>query len=746
MKTGNRVFHRSRKANPPFGWTLKQCQNKKGESIVLWRCPYIQRNFFTKKFERCSYMCRKDRTNLKHNHVFGIIPELDDGLDIDCRIASIDNTNTNFINKMRNAVAMFIGSCSIPASMACSRECQRFLVNITETVREYLFSNPNVVFSPSGLIPKFNKNTMKDEIIRCGNHCYAKMIEEIRNYRFVKLMIDAATVHNLRIVHSTISNPFSLMLPVPFRSTKKEENDWIIEDYIEELETITSQIISLNDMQDLNNHIIITGICHDRLVTQSSAVRIFLSNLKISNPIQGLIVDVPCLNHLLNSSFVCAKNECNAFKEIVKQIEEKAVILRKRDGINFIGKKCPLPPETRWLYICDTLTFIDQNIEAVNSYLTGEWKKSNQKIYTTNNEIEMQANHDETIPRCFFELNLILAPFRHASLCFECEQSRLSDAIPIIQAMFEYYQELLMRKVLQEDVSYQILFEILAQWISRLIVYLPKETWACWSLTRPGRYYLRKISAPSGLPRGNICDYKNGELKENDAVVGMKHELQRMLNGTQEDTQNLLYEEEEINEELTLESLGCFHANADNEDTLTSLEYTNDENILHQVGNDEIVPNIKFKEVLDMNRTKNLEELLKFDIFENAYDKSIEVIRHYHNVLYPEESQNQINYLFDQWLYTDSSDPNSLFPSIDMERKDDFQVWQNMFKHDMLHPLSEIALRLVSVGTSESNVERLISAHRFIVHDRMTNIGTDTLISRLRMRAYSHSLDILENS
>ena len=49
--------------------------------------------------------------------------------------------------------------------------------------------------------------------------------------------------------------------------------------------------------------------------------------------------------------------------------------------------------------------------------------------------------------------------------------------------------------------------------------------------------------------------------------------------------------------------------------------------------------------------------------------------------------------------------------------------------------LCDVALRLITVGTTEADAERLISAHKFLVHDRMTKIGADTLLARLRMRA-----------
>lgn len=62
---------------------------------------------------------------------------------------------------------------------------------------------------------------MREEILRCGDKSFDTMLGKLRNFRYVNLMIDATTVHSSRIVHSTVSNPFSHFVPLPFRTVKK---------------------------------------------------------------------------------------------------------------------------------------------------------------------------------------------------------------------------------------------------------------------------------------------------------------------------------------------------------------------------------------------------------------------------------------------------------------------------------------------------------------------------------------------
>ena len=83
-------------------------------------------------------------------------------------------------------------------------------------------------------------------------------------------MIDAATVNTMRVVHTTLSNPFSCMAYLPFHSTKKDDEEWGIEQYKVELESIFAEIASYNMCHDESEQIINISICHDRLASQSA--------------------------------------------------------------------------------------------------------------------------------------------------------------------------------------------------------------------------------------------------------------------------------------------------------------------------------------------------------------------------------------------------------------------------------------------------------------------------------------------
>ena len=90
---------------------------------------------------------------------------------------------------------------------------------------------------------------------------------------------------------------------------------------------------------------------------------------------------------------------------------------------------------------------------------------------------------------------------------------------------------------------------------------------------------------------------------------------------------------------------------------------------------------------------------------------------------------------FDLWLFSEMSEYQKLV----LNEDDDFDMWREAHKFDELRSIPQVDERLVSVGTSESDVERLNSMHRFIVHDRMTNISAENILARLRMRSLAIS-------
>lgn len=276
-------------------------------------------------------------------------------------------------------------------------------------------------------------------------------------------------------------------------------------------------------------------------------------------------------------------------------------------------------------------------------------------------------------------------------------------------------------------------------------IYLPNESWAAWSLSREGRYILRLQNVESGIVQGNACDYTDEKFSMNDAAANMERDIFDTFEMIEQVNETALTLEEE---EDSIEEQNCFELNDQIESTdseqaiLTSPDDQTIDNFTKDAINLEIKLNAKFKTVLNDWREKSLHDVIEIDFTHNLYDKALEVIEDYYHKINKDCDDNLINEIFDEWLFKS----NSHFPQEDLNRENDFLVWQNLYKHDDIRTISLIALILISIGTSESDVERLISLHRYIVHDRMTNISPDVLLARLRMRAKAISDNYLSQT
>ena len=711
---------RQRQTKVPFGWTqvYRDYTDATGarKTKALWRCGQLQRTL-DGEIRRCVFVCKKARIG-SHDHLFTVPAAEDTEIDQDLRREPCDQS---FNEHIMRAVAEFTGSGSISVSLGCSEVMRSFIIKIMNCAISHRERYPSVYFDPNEMIPTLSRKRMKDYLVDAGDEAYRLLESELRSHLYVNIMIDAATVLNMRVVHTTLGNPFSSVAPVPFHATKKEGCDWRIQEYYTEIETILTELKSAGN-------IIPVAICHDRLRAQSTAVARVLSKMRESvDPADCLVVDVPCLNHLLNNSFASAIE--GRFRGLIQKVGNFARVLRTRDCILRLGRKCPTAPATRWLYVTDILVFIITNRPAIQQYLMERYAALHPEQEIDTKEKWEKWQVETSVPCLFVDLYAVLLPFKLASLHFESDASRLSDSLPVVHQMLKLFEKMRRDKLLQLSESSGFLHEILSQWLARLETYLPEETWACWSLTRQGRYPLRKRVVGSGrLLQGVVCDYTDQNMRKHVAADCIKREGKMLLEFLAREKKEpgggqALIPAAELRDRDE-EQLVSLALELDADEDLESLEV---EDICDALVDERNLDRI-FHQRLDANRGKSLVELLSVDIYYNAYPKALPVVTRYVRALHQDADDGLCLNLFDKWLYGG-------LPPRELERDSEYDMWANFCKYDELRPLALAALRLVSVGASEASVERLISCHRYIVHDRMTKLSAKVLLARLRLHA-----------
>lgn len=134
--------------------------------------------------------------------------------------------------------------------------------------------------------------------------------------------------------------------------------------------------------------------------------------------------------------------------------------------------------------------------------------------------------------------------------------------------------------------------------------------------------------------------------------------------------------------------------------------------------------------LIDKQMELKISEQTRYDIRDDTYRKSLPIITKYMKIL-GDVNEQDAKKQFDQWLFK----RNDNFENV-LKVENDLELWQEI--HKRYHYLSALALSgiwLMSISTSESDVERLNSMHKYLVHDRMTNISIRNLLARLRARS-----------
>ena len=601
-----------------------------------------------------------------------------------------DNLDDAFVQRILDIVGEFTGLGGISASIASSESMRSFFLSIMNCTLSYREAYTHVHFDPNTQVPPLNRAKITESILRVGRKAYNTLEQEMTRYLYVNVMIDAATVLTMRVVHTTLTNPFSDTPPIPFHATKKEDQEWCTEDYVTEISCIFAELKSRGKM-------IPVSICHDRLSAQATAVIQTLHQMKESqDPSDKLIIDIPCVNNILSNAFTSII--VGPFKHMIQEGMAYANHLRDRAAVVVIGTKCPLPPATRWLYITDTLAFIIRQRRRIREFLAHEYAQLHpDKDIDTTSEMEKYEKY-VSIPPLFFELYGVLMPFKLASLRFESSSSRLSDILPIVSQLQKAFARMIDDKLIEIELVYKFLHEMLSQWFARLETYLPEETWACWALTRSGRYTLRKRVNHSVLLCGPACDYARPKMRKNEAARFVKDKCKKImivLRGKKE--------REEPREDAVSDS-------DDSSEDSDSVQFP--ENPLEEASFDEVEDRFaeavgeehtlrsQFNIHLDENRAKELHDLFRLDVYYQAYEKSLKVIMRYCITLDEEQTETKVMELFDNWLY------HGKLPRLELDRDSEYDMWTNMMKYDDVRPLARAAVRLISAASSESSVER----------------------------------------
>lgn len=258
------------------------------------------------------------------------------------------------------ALAIFAGSLNIPANKAVNPKMESFIHLLLEIGVQIQKSFPTFSLNPSDVFKMENANNLRDYIMIAAKEIKESSISLFKE-KYINLEIDSGTVSKLNVVHFVISvTEDDTIKPYLYRLVRNTNFDYT--DYYIYTEEIVNQLLDYN----MN----VSSIIIDNLRAQTKGIEYF-RQISEDPRVKGIQI-VHCFCHLMSLTFTTTLKLNAHLQKLVNDVKNIITILRKADSVVFIGKKCPLIVETRWIYIYDVLEFILDNKNDVLTLLSIE--------------------------------------------------------------------------------------------------------------------------------------------------------------------------------------------------------------------------------------------------------------------------------------------------------------------------------------------------------------------------------------
>ena len=666
---------RKKKFEVPTGWTHteKPAGVSKKDTHSYYRCGEIARVICPQGMElrRCTHVCRKEYIRYHKdsgNHVYNLEQKLDPGFPRHV----VQQEQARIYERLRSAIAEKLAILIVRTGISVNRASQAAMHEFIHQMIELGMSFAGKHLKLDEAITDFSRRTLTEHVLRFGAEMKERDVTFACEAHFVNLVIDAGTVLGKGVIHALLNNPYHPGLPVILELIEGGGYDkWKYK-----------QLFSLLIYKCINRGLIICSIVTDGLRAQRAALLELIKEAEDKN-IQA-IYPVYCCAHLTQLVFTDTAKQCPYMKGLLTQVNSLAALLRTSVVCRELGEKCPSLCPTRWLYVVDVLLWLYKRKTKINTFL----------LASENNSSGFSALPDE-----WRRLLLILLPLKRLSLAMEASDCGLWEVIPIIERVMSMWK-IITPSLMGPDL--ELLVTIITRLITRFSLACPTVVAAAYSLSEMGRSVLRQRER--GLQT-------RGPDEENLYVTERIMRLDRWCSGGLAE----FLEDEELRNEGDQSS-----GNFDDENTarVADDQCTDSED----QQNDEVE-----EDTPDELLSLSLEELLQVKVYQYDFSVAFTEIKRLGEILEIDE-----RYLYERyrtWVFERRSDT----PTCHEIGESPDHIWRRVPAVDNgWRDFSEIALRLVTITTSEADCERSLSRQRDVQGIRTSVISTDLLEARMR--------------
>jgi hypothetical protein len=170
--------------------------------------------------------------------------------------------------------------------------------------------------------------------------------------------------------------------------------------------------------------------------------------------------------------FVNSIRDCPALRQAIEGLGRREAVVQTRfaRGMMTSTRRCPSIPNTRWLYVTDSLRWIGSHIQQIQALITIYPEADDEEVrrarWNPVLDIVAEGRASEQF-RVMEDCLALLRPLR--SLCdrLEGRSATLSLVAPTVRETLDAYRDLYSARILQPS-SYDILKHRLSKFIARM--------------------------------------------------------------------------------------------------------------------------------------------------------------------------------------------------------------------------------------------------------------------------------------
>jgi hypothetical protein len=597
----------------------------------------------------------------------------------------IEQTSMNRM-KLNQEVRKFLvelaGSTNISTRQAGSHAMLDFVLRVFQRGLSFPKEYVGEVINAEELIDPITPQTISQGLATRAEEKFKSFLNELVDVKFVNLVVDAGTVHQLRSIVCLLSSPYVSAQPILL--DLRENHGMTKPEYRE----LFCQLVD----QAEEAHLTVCSIIIDNLGAQSAGLESFLVSPKCA------IIHIKCFAHMTNLVIANTLQEAN-LSRVMAMVTQIQTAIRKPRAVAVIGKKCPVYVKTRWIYMIDTLAFIFDNLDVIWGYMFG-------------NSGEFSGL--DHIPTEVFELYAILLPFDCFLRAVEARCCSITSIIPLVRGLLEALRGV--RSLLNTGVAKMILRDLHIRLLARLSVNNMNEALTAYALTKQGRNELR-LKERGYSTQGPDCEVEYP--KKNDLTNHMK-------GGSSYDDVIAALSQEIMNSEPFI-GLECApsvfdeimggHRDMEGHNPLITVNYK--------------LALSHFVRMFDDDRF-NVDiplRLPSLSMYQLARSRILQLAVQVGSKLDLQLDMELIGATFDKWLFSHPDDIPFLFGRRSPTSVDD--MWRIAHRHAGWEIMADLALRFISCGTSEADAERVLSMQRNIAGLHGTRFGIEGMRARM---------------